>query len=81
MSLKLSKQETAEKITLTIETGNYPESVSVSIKAFLLAEKLNHHPTVTTGYNQVKIEVSTHDAGNKVTEKDRQYIGQLSAQL
>ena len=81
MKNKITKQETAEKIILTIETGNYPESVSASIKAFLLAEKLNHHPTVTTGYNQVKIEVSTHDAGNKVTEKDRQYIEQLSAQL
>lgn len=78
---KISKQETPEKITLTIDTSGYPESVSISVKAFLLAEKLNHHPTVTTGYNQVKVEVSTHDAGNKVTDLDRDYIAKLEAML
>lgn len=77
----ISKEETHEKIILIIQTDHYPESVAISVKAFLLAEKLNHHPTVTTSYNQVKIEVSTHDAGNKVTEKDRAYIKQLSALL
>jgi len=35
-----------------------------------LAEELNHHPTVTYGYNTLKIETTTHDAGNVVTEKD-----------
>jgi 4a-hydroxytetrahydrobiopterin dehydratase len=78
---KISKQETPEKITMLISTSAYHESVSVSVKAFLLAEKLNHHPTVTTHYNQVKVEVSTHDAGNKVTDLDRDYIAQLEAML
>lgn len=78
---KISKQETPEKITLLISTSAYHESVSASIKAFLLAEKLNHHPTVTTGYNQVKVEISTHDAGSKVTDKDREYIRLLMEQV
>jgi 4a-hydroxytetrahydrobiopterin dehydratase len=36
------------------------------------AEKLNHHPLWTNVWNKVEIWLSTHDAGNVVTNKDRQ---------
>ncbi|HEU4716976.1 MAG TPA: 4a-hydroxytetrahydrobiopterin dehydratase [Bacteroidia bacterium] len=35
------------------------------------AEKMNHHPDWRNAWNKVDIHLSTHDAGNKVTEKDR----------
>lgn len=35
------------------------------------AEKQNHHPNWSNVYNKVSIELTTHDAGNRVTEKDR----------
>jgi 4a-hydroxytetrahydrobiopterin dehydratase len=37
----------------------------------LLAEKQNHHPDWTNVYNRVTISLTTHDAGNTVTEKDQ----------
>lgn len=37
----------------------------------LLAEKHDHHPWWANVYNQVEISLTTHDAGNIVTEKDR----------
>ena len=37
----------------------------------LLAEKANHHPEWSNVWNRVSIKLSTHDAGNVVTEKDR----------
>lgn len=37
----------------------------------LVAEKMNHHPEWTNVYNRVVIHLSTHDAGNVVTDKDR----------
>jgi 4a-hydroxytetrahydrobiopterin dehydratase len=37
----------------------------------LTAEKMDHHPTWTNTYNKVDIELSTHDAGDIVTEKDK----------
>lgn len=40
-------------------------------KVALLAEKMDHHPFWTNVYNTVTIELSTHDAGNVVTDKDR----------
>ena len=79
--MKHSIDENESRIILHVATGNYPDSVAVSTKAFLLAERMDHHPTVTTGYGEVKIEISTHSAGNKVTEKDRKYIHKLVESL
>ncbi|GAB3203088.1 4a-hydroxytetrahydrobiopterin dehydratase [Pontibacter aydingkolensis] len=35
-----------------------------------VAEELNHHPWWSNVYNKIEIELTTHDAGNTVTEKD-----------
>ena len=37
----------------------------------LIAEKLGHHPDWSNSYNKVIIMLSSHDAGNIITEKDR----------
>ncbi|MEO8795456.1 MAG: 4a-hydroxytetrahydrobiopterin dehydratase [Daejeonella sp.] len=37
----------------------------------LLAEKIDHHPDWSNVYNRVTIRLNTHDAGNKITDKDR----------
>ncbi len=42
------------------------------------AEKQNHHPTWENTYNSVKILLTTHDAGNQVTDKDRQLSKTIS---
>lgn len=34
------------------------------------SEKQNHHPTWTNTWNIVEFEISTHEAGDKVTEYD-----------
>ncbi len=36
------------------------------------AEQLQHHPLWKNVYNVVEVWLSTHDAGNIVTEKDKQ---------
>ena len=35
------------------------------------AEKMDHHPLWTNVWNTVEIWLSTHDAGDVVTEKDQ----------
>lgn len=37
----------------------------------LISEKMDHHPDWSNAYNRVSIRLSTHDAGNKITDKDR----------
>ncbi len=47
----------------------------------LLAEKADHHPTWTNTWNTVEIWLSTHDAGNVVTKKDRDLADQIDAAI
>jgi 4a-hydroxytetrahydrobiopterin dehydratase len=41
------------------------------------AEKMDHHPKWTNVCNTVEIWLSTHDAGNTVTEKDRKLAAKI----
>lgn len=38
----------------------------------IAAEKMNHHPEWKNTWNTVEIWLSTHDAGDVVTEKDHE---------
>lgn len=49
---------------------NFMQAFSFMTTVAMLAEKANHHPDWSNCYNKVDIKLSTHDAGNIVTEKD-----------
>lgn len=50
---------------------NFIEAVDFVNKIVPIAEKLNHHPDVEIfSYKNVKIKLTTHDEGNKITDKD-----------
>lgn len=51
---------------------DFTQAFAFMTEVAFLAEKMNHHPDWRNVYNTVEINLSTHDAGNKVTEKDRQ---------
>jgi len=53
------------------EFTDFSEAFSFMTRVAFLAEKMNHHPEWSNVYNKVTIRLSTHDAGNIVTEKDR----------
>lgn len=44
----------------------------------MIAEKQNHHPEWHNVWNKVTIKLTTHDAGNTVTEKDRQLADSIT---
>ncbi len=65
-------------------TKDFKFSDFVSAWAFmssvaLLAERMDHHPEWTNVYNRVSIRLSTHDAGNKITDKDRNLASQIDS--
>lgn len=51
---------------------DFSEAFAFMMRVAFLAEQVNHHPEWSNVYNRVTIRLSTHDAGNVVTEKDRQ---------
>jgi 4a-hydroxytetrahydrobiopterin dehydratase len=58
---------------------NFVEALSWMVKAGFVIEKLNHHPEWSNVYNKVTVKLTTHDAGNTVTEKDRELAKLLDA--
>ena len=44
--------------------------MSFIIRISYEAEQQDHHPEIYNCYNRVEISLSTHDAGNRVTQKD-----------
>lgn len=60
-----------DKLTRTIEFDDFVSAFGFMTKVAIIAEKMNHHPNWSNSYNKVTFELSTHDVGGKVTERDR----------
>jgi len=64
-------QEKDNKLYRKFEFKDFSQAFAFMTRVALEAEKMNHHPLWTNVWNQVEIWLSTHDAGDVVTEKDR----------
>ncbi|MCY4638730.1 MAG: 4a-hydroxytetrahydrobiopterin dehydratase [Chloroflexi bacterium] len=51
------------------ELPDFVEALGLIARIGALAERANHHPTLTSSYNRLRVELSTHDAGG-ITERD-----------
>lgn len=63
-----TEQDNALHKTFVFST--FLEAMEWMQKASVEIEKLNHHPKWTNIYNTIEVQLSTHDAGNIVTDKD-----------
>jgi len=66
MEWKIEKDRLKKSFTFK----DFKEAFGFMTKVALVAEKMDHHPLWTNVYNKVDFELSTHDAGDTVTEKD-----------
>lgn len=64
--------EKDNQLTAVFKFRDFVEAFAFMTEVAFFAEKLNHHPNWSNVWNTVTIHLSTHDAGNIVTEKDRQ---------
>ncbi|MBL0199189.1 MAG: 4a-hydroxytetrahydrobiopterin dehydratase [Chitinophagaceae bacterium] len=53
------------------EFKDFSEAFAFMTRVAMAAEKMDHHPAWKNTYNKVEIWLSTHDAGDIVTDKDR----------
>ena len=72
-------KETDNKLYRKFEFADFTKAFSFMTAVAITAEKMNHHPKWTNVYNVVEIWLSTHDAGDIVTEKDQKLAAKIDA--
>src|SRR5690606_21043716 len=72
-------KEADNKLQRTFMFKDFSEAFAFMARVALAAERMGHHPEWTNVYNKVEIKLSTHDAGGKVTDKDRKLAKAIDA--
>ncbi|HCS21529.1 MAG TPA: pterin-4-alpha-carbinolamine dehydratase [Bacteroidetes bacterium] len=56
----------------TYEFKTFVAAIAFMVNAAMYIDQMNHHPEWMNVYNKVIVKLQSHDAGNTVTEKDRE---------
>jgi 4a-hydroxytetrahydrobiopterin dehydratase len=72
-------QENDGRLTRTFHFASFADAMTFMLRCGFEAEAMNHHPEWTNVYNKVTVSLTTHDAGNVVTEKDRELARRMNA--
>lgn len=63
--------ENKNRLLRSFEFKNFQEALAFVNLVGVIAEDIQHHPDIRIfNYKQVEISITTHDAGNKITDKD-----------
>jgi 4a-hydroxytetrahydrobiopterin dehydratase len=74
-------EEKDNKLYKKVQFKNFSEAFAFMTRVALEAEKMDHHPLWTNVYNTVEIWLSTHSAGDIVTDKDRKLSNKIDLLL
>lgn len=74
-------KETDNKLYQKFQFKNFSEAFAFMTRVAIEAEKMDHHPLWTNVYNTVEVWLSTHDAGDIVTDKDHKLAAKIDALL
>ncbi len=64
-------QEKDNKLVREFRFKDFQEAFTFMTRVAFISEKSGHHPAWFNVYNYVRVELSTHDAGDIITDKDR----------
>lgn len=73
--------QTNNKLYRKFTFANFSEAFAFMTRVAIEAEKMDHHPLWTNVWNTVEIWLSTHDAGDIVTEKDHRLAANIDGLL
>src|SRR6201995_6131746 len=74
-----SWKEEKDQLYRKFEFKDFSQAFAFMTRVALAAEKMDHHPLWTNVYNKVEIRLSTHDAGDIVTDKDRKLAAKIDS--
>ena len=72
-------KEENNKLYKKFQFKNFSEAFAFMTRVAIKSEKMNHHPLWSNVWNSVEIWLSTHDAGDIVTDKDRKLASRIDA--
>ncbi|SDC70898.1 4a-hydroxytetrahydrobiopterin dehydratase [Algoriphagus faecimaris] len=72
-------KEEDNKLKKSFKFEDFQEAFAFMTRVAFLAETQQHHPNWSNVYNTVEIELTTHDEGNTITEKDRKLAKAIDA--
>lgn len=61
---------TPNRIQCDYTFKDFTAAMEFMVRVGPLCERMQHHPCWTNVYNRLHVELTTHDAGNRVTQKD-----------
>ena len=64
--------ETPNTLEKEFVFGSFEMAMEFIRQAAIRITEVNHHPEWSNVYNRVHVKLTTHDAGNVVTQKDRE---------
>lgn len=62
--------DNVESVQIKLTFPDFKSTFSFMTMVAFKAEQINHHPRWTNVYNQLTIQLTTHDKGNRLTQKD-----------
>ena len=71
-------KEEDNKLKASLVFKDFVDAFAFMTQVAILAEKANHHPWWSNVYNKIEIELTTHDAGNTVTDKDKALSAEIT---
>lgn len=72
-------KEQNNELVKSFEFKDFVEAFGFMSRVALEAEKMQHHPNWCNVYNKVEIHLTSHDAGDVVTDKDRALAKKIDA--
>lgn len=72
-------EKTNNKLYRKFQFKDFSEAFAFMTRVAIEAEKMNHHPEWKNVWNTVEVWLSTHDAGDIVTEKDEKLSKKIDA--
>jgi 4a-hydroxytetrahydrobiopterin dehydratase len=74
-------KEENNQLVRNFEFATFVDAFGFMMKVAMIAERQQHHPEWSNVYNRVEIRLSTHDAGDIVTDKDRKLAASIDTLL
>jgi len=72
---------TGNQLVKRFTLSSFREAVALLVRISFEAEDANHHPEILSDFNVLEFRLCTHDAGDKLTDKDLKLAAKIEELL